>query len=81
MAAVPIGELATVLPRRGAFGPGALVVPGATMLVVAAALVTVGVWRAGWRRVGVAAVVVVVVAPILGLALVAAELHFGYLTL
>jgi hypothetical protein len=81
MAAVPIGELATVLPRRGAFGPGALVVPGVTMLVVAAALVTVGVRRAGWRRVGVAAVVVVVVAPILGLAFVAAELHFGYLTL
>jgi hypothetical protein len=81
MAAVPVGELAMVLPRRNSFGPGALLVPGFAMVAVAVVLVALGVRRAGWRRIGVAAVVVLVVAPIVGLAFVAAELNFAYVTL
>lgn len=80
MAAVPLGELAFVLPQTARFATS-LVVPFTVMAVVALVLLALGLRRAGWRRMTVSVVVVAVVAPVLGAAFVGLERHLGYLTL
>lgn len=81
MAAMPLGELALVLWHASSFVPGALIIPAVTMVLLTSVLLMVGVRQAGWRRMGTAAVVVAVLAPLLGMAFIGAELRFAYLTL